>query len=74
MAVVSLQGIGHLLWVPAIASGCYLSARTNVLPISLAHTAQPANPWLERTAGQRRWPVPFALRASAAAQPQRYAA
>ena len=35
--------------------------------------AQPANPWLERTAGQRCWPVPFALRATAAAQPQRWA-
>ncbi len=36
--------------------------------------AMPANQWLERTAGQRCWPVPFSLRASAAAQPQRYAA
>ena len=36
--------------------------------------AQPANPWLERTAGQRCWPVPSALRATAAAQPQRWAA
>ena len=33
----------------------------------------PANQWLERTAGQRRWPVPSALRAPAAAQAQRYA-
>jgi len=34
----------------------------------------PPNQWLERTAGQRRWPVPSALRAPAAAQPQRWAA
>jgi len=33
----------------------------------------PPNQWLERTAGQRCWPVPFALCASAAAQPQRWA-
>ena len=33
-----------------------------------------SNQWLERTAGQRRWPEPFALRASAAAHPQRWAA
>jgi len=31
------------------------------------------NQWLERTAGQLGWPVPSALRAPAAAQPQRSA-
>jgi len=42
--------------------------------MKLAERLAPPNQWFERTAGQRCWPVPFALCATAAAQPHRWAA
>lgn len=47
-----------------------MTESTSVLVIACYVSAAP-NQWLERTAGQRRWPVPSALRAAAAAQPHR---
>ncbi len=55
------------LVVAALSAGARQCQGGKYLPGSVL----PPNQWLERTAGQRRWPVPSALRAPAAAQPQR---
>jgi len=58
---------GLSLSAAALPAGARESQGVKYLPGTLL----PPNQWLERTAGQRRWPVPCALRAPAAAQPQR---